>query len=72
MIKAQKEIARQNVVLLDLIYDLLNENDNSIFDKEIKGKYNVVAIVDDRLSVSKMWHDRGLPLFRVGDPLSDF
>lgn len=33
---------------------------------------NVRAVFDDRLRVVKMWHRRGLPLFRVGDPESDF
>ena len=33
---------------------------------------NVRAVFDDRLRVVKMWHRRGLPLFRVGDPEASF
>jgi hypothetical protein len=43
-----------------------------LYEKEIKGKYNVLAVFDDRLRVCRMWHSLGLPLFRVGDPDSDF
>ncbi len=30
------------------------------------------AVFDDRLQVCRMWHRRGLPLFRVGDPEAAF
>lgn len=43
-----------------------------IYESHIKGKYNVVAVFDDRLQVCRLWHNLGLPLFRVGDPDSDF
>lgn len=43
-----------------------------IYNNEIKDKYNVIAIFDDRLSVCRQWHNLGLPLFRVGDPESNF
>lgn len=33
---------------------------------------NIRAVFDDRLRVVRMWHARGLPLFRVGDPEADF
>ncbi len=33
---------------------------------------NVRAVIDDRLQVCQMWHRRGLPLFRVGDPDASF
>lgn len=42
------------------------------YDTHIQGKYNVQAVFDDRLSVAILWHSLGLPLFRVGDPTSDF
>lgn len=43
-----------------------------IYEDRIRGNYNVLAVFDDRLSVSRMWHSLGLPLFRVGDPDADF
>ena len=43
-----------------------------MYDNHVKGKYNVLGIFDDRLSVCRMWHSLGLPLFRVGDPDADF
>jgi predicted kinase len=43
-----------------------------IYENEIKGKYNILFVVDDRLSVSRQWFELGLPLFRYGDPDADF
>jgi predicted kinase len=43
-----------------------------IFNNNIRGKYNVRAVFDDRASVCRMWFSIGLNLFRVGDPDSDF
>lgn len=43
-----------------------------IYEEKIKGKYNILFVVDDRLSVSRQWFEFGLPLFRFGDPDSDF
>lgn len=43
-----------------------------IFEEEIKGKYNVLYVLDDRLGVCRMWHQKGLQLLRVGDPDADF
>jgi len=43
-----------------------------IYEREIKEKYFVEAVIDDRLSVCRMWHHLGLPLFRVGNPDDDF
>jgi predicted kinase len=43
-----------------------------LFDKHIRGKYNVFCIFDDRLQVCRMWHKLGLPLLKVGDPDSNF
>jgi len=39
-------------------YDLFNEN--------IRGKYNVLGVFDDRVSVLRMWEALGLTTFRVG------
>jgi hypothetical protein len=43
-----------------------------IYDTKIKGKYNILAVFDDRPQVCRMWHQNGLPLFKVGDPDADF
>lgn len=43
-----------------------------IYEEHIKGKFNIRGVFDDRLSVCKMWHEIGLPLFRVGNPEADF
>ncbi len=43
-----------------------------LYEEHIKGKYNVVAVFDDRISVCRLWYELGLPLFRVGDPDADF
>lgn len=43
-----------------------------LYNEHIKDKYNVLGVFDDRLSVCRLWHELGLPLFRVGDPDADF
>jgi predicted kinase len=43
-----------------------------IFESVAKDKYNIVAVVDDRLQVCQMWHQLGLPIFRVGNPDATF
>ena len=43
-----------------------------IYDEFIRDKFDVVAVFDDRLRVCRVWYDLGLPLFRVGNPDSDF
>lgn len=43
-----------------------------IYDNEIKDNHVVVLVLDDRLNVCRMWHRRGLPLLRVGDPDASF
>lgn len=45
---------------------------SEIFEREIRGKYNLVGVFDDRARVCRLWHALGLPLFRVGDPDADF
>ena len=44
----------------------------SLFNDNINGKYQVVAMIDDRLQVCRLWAKKGLPLVRVGDPDLDF
>lgn len=36
-----------------------------IYEREIQGKYNVIAIYDDRDAVVRMWRDLGLKVFQV-------
>lgn len=43
-----------------------------LFDEHVRDQFDVVAVFDDRLQVCRLWHQLGLPLFRVGDPESDF
>lgn len=43
-----------------------------LYNEHIKGKANIFGVFDDRLQVCRLWHELGLPLFRVGDPDSDF
>lgn len=43
-----------------------------IFTKKIQDKWYIRFVLDDRLSVCRMWHEKGLKLFRVGDPDADF
>lgn len=43
-----------------------------IFNAHIKNKYWVKLVLDDRLSVSRLWHSMGLNLFRIGDPDASF
>lgn len=43
-----------------------------IYENEIKDKYNVTLVIDDRLKVCRMWYALGLPLLRAGDPEADF
>lgn len=38
-----------------------------IFDREIRGKYNVLFILDDRTQVVEMWRSMGLTCFQVAE-----
>jgi hypothetical protein len=38
-----------------------------LFDKHIRGQFNVVAMFDDRPSVVRLWKSMGLPVFDVGN-----
>jgi predicted kinase len=38
-----------------------------LFEKNIKDKYNVIGIFDDRKQVVDMWRDMGLTVFQVAD-----
>lgn len=39
---------------------------------EIEKEYNIIAVFDDRLKVVKMWQDRGIFVFDVGQGRGDF
>lgn len=43
-----------------------------MFEENIRGKFNIEYVLDDRLDVCRMWYSLGLNLFRVGDPDSNF
>lgn len=38
-----------------------------IFDREIRGKYNIFCVLDDRNQVVAMWRSLGLTVFQVAD-----
>lgn len=39
-----------------------------LFDRHVRGLFDVVGVIDDRMSVARLWHGLGLTLFKVGDP----
>lgn len=43
-----------------------------LFEENIRGKYFIEYVLDDRLQVCRMWYSLGLTLLRVGDPDADF
>lgn len=43
-----------------------------MYREHIEGIYSVAGVFDDRAQVCRMWHELGLPLFRVGDPDAEF
>lgn len=38
-----------------------------MFDAEVKGKFNVQLVIDDRPQVLKLWRELGIPTFDCGD-----
>ncbi len=70
---------KANEVPFDALY-MRPDDDNrkdvivkeGLYNEHIKGYYNVLMVIDDRLQVCRLWHRLGLPLFRVGDPDADF
>jgi hypothetical protein len=38
-----------------------------IYEREIRDKYNVLLVIDDRNSVVKQWREMGLPYFQVAE-----
>lgn len=56
---------------------LLQEKDvfikREMFEQHVRGKYNVLFVVDDRPQVCRMWRDElGLRVLQVGDPYFEF
>lgn len=45
---------------------------SELFDAFIAYTHNVLGVIDDRLQVARMWHQKGVTLFKVGDPDADF
>jgi predicted kinase len=43
-----------------------------LFDANIRGKYNVKYVIDDRPSVCRMWRSLGLKTLQVGNPHKEF
>lgn len=43
-----------------------------LFDTHIRDKYHVVAVLDDRPRVARMWRDLGLNVVQFGNPYVDF
>lgn len=43
-----------------------------VFDKHIRGKYNIKFVIDDRPQVCRMWRSLGLKTLQVGDPHYEF
>lgn len=43
-----------------------------IFNKEINNKYLIYAVFDDRQIMTRMWAEKGLPLFAFGNPYDIF
>lgn len=43
-----------------------------LFDNHIRDSYHVIAVIDDRPKVCRMWRELGLKVFQVGDPHHEF
>ena len=69
----------RNVVPHDAFF-IRDEGDNrkdtiikqEIYEKHIKGKYNIIGVFDDRLQVIKFWESLGLFVFNVNQGNIDF
>lgn len=45
---------------------------SELFDQHIADRYNVIGVIDDRPSVCRMWREKGVTTFQVGDPHTEF
>lgn len=43
-----------------------------LYDQNVRGKYNIKYVIDDRPSVCRMWRSLGLVTLQVGDPHYEF
>lgn len=43
-----------------------------LYDLHVRGKYNVLGVIDDRPKVCRMWRKLGLNVFQVGNPDYEF
>lgn len=78
-----REKTRDWLELNDIDYDRLymrKEGDNrsdvivkrELYEKHIKGKYNVLCVIDDRPVVCRSWRELGLKVLQVGNPYYEF
>lgn len=43
-----------------------------IYENQIRGKYNILFVLDDRPRVCRMWYQLGLTVLKIGDPDAEF
>jgi len=43
-----------------------------IYESHLKGKFNILCCVDDRLQVLSMWEQKGIFTFNVNQGLKEF
>lgn len=43
-----------------------------MFDEHIRGKFNVIAVFDDRPQVCRLWRSMGVEVFQIGNQLIEF
>ena len=82
LVSGRDDVARDKTLawleLLDIPYDSLlmrstkdNRDDTvvkrELYETNIKGKYNVLFVLDDRNKVVKMWRELGLKCLQVAD-----
>ena len=73
-----EEWLRKNQLFYDAIYmrKANDSRDDAIvkaeFADEIEKHYNILGVFDDRLKVVRMWQERGIFVFDVGQGASDF
>jgi hypothetical protein len=51
------------------IYDSRRDSvvKREIFEREVRDRYHVVGVFDDRMQVVKMWRELGLTVFQVAE-----
>lgn len=63
-----------NLLRMRRSHDMRNDAvvKREMYEENVRGKYYVHFVMDDRLGVCKLWHSLGLTLLRHGDPAADF